>query len=181
MIVLDNLRFDVGRGVGGRQFPTAEVNGEMHDPHGCDWFSIREAGTKLDAAGTRPVVCSGAGSYGQRKRTYGDPPLDPPSSRGLASMPKTGTDRGWRRSNRPVFTPKKPGGKYGPNATQNEPQERSNRSAALQQHSCWSRCQPQAADRQDCPKSKCSGQCPRYADADTTVWKVEPSVGVHTS
>ena len=43
MIVLDNLRFDVGRGVGVRQFPTAEVNGEMHDPHGCDWFSIREA------------------------------------------------------------------------------------------------------------------------------------------
>ena len=181
MIVLDNLRFDVGRGVGGRQFPTTEVNGEMHDPHGCDWFSIREAGTKLNAAGTRPVVCSGAGSYGQRKRTYGDPPLDLPSSRGLASLPKTGTDRGWRRSNRPVFTPTKPGGKYGPNATQNEPQERSNRSVALQQRSWWSRCQPHAPDRQDCPTSKCSGQCPRYADADTTVWKVEPSVGVHTS
>ena len=46
MIVLDNLRFDVGRGVGGRQFPTAEVNGEMHVSHGSDWLSIREAGTK---------------------------------------------------------------------------------------------------------------------------------------
>jgi hypothetical protein len=181
MIALDNLRFDVGRGVGGRQFPTAEVNGEMHGPHGCDWLSICEAGTKPDATGTRPVVCLGAGSYGQRKRTYGDPPLDLPSSRGLRSLPKTGKDRDWRRSYRPVFTPTKPGGKYGPTATQNESQERSNRSAALQQHFCWSRCQPHALDQQDCPRSKCSGQCPRYADADTRVWTVEPSVGVHTS
>jgi hypothetical protein len=181
MIVLDNLRFEVGRGDGGRQFPTAEMNSEMPGPHGCDWLSIREAGTKPNATGTRPVVCSGAGSYGQRKRTYGNPPLDLPSSRGLASLPKTGTARGWRRSYRPVFIPTKPGGKYGPTATQNEPQERSNRSGALQQPHCWSRCQPYAPDRQDCPRSKGSGQCPRYADADTTVWKVEPSVGVHTS
>ena len=98
MIVLDNLRFDMGRGDGGRQFPTAEVNGEMRVPHGCDWFSIREAGTEPSAIGTRPVVCSGAGSYGQRKRTYGNPSLHLPSSRGFESLPKTGTDRGWRRS-----------------------------------------------------------------------------------
>jgi hypothetical protein len=181
MIVLDNLRFDVGRDGGSRQFPTAEVNGEMRVPHGCDWFSIREAGIKPNATGTRPVVCSGAGSYGQRKRTYGDPPLHLSSSRGFGSLPKTGMDRDWRRSNRPVFTPMKPGGKYGPTATQNESQERNNRSGALQQRPCWSRCQPHAPNRQDCPRSKCSGQCPRYADADTTVWKVEPSIGVQTS
>ena len=51
---LDNLGSEVGRG-GRRQFPTAEVNREMHLPHGSDWSSIREAGRKPGTAGTRPA------------------------------------------------------------------------------------------------------------------------------
>jgi hypothetical protein len=126
---LDNLRSDVGRGSFGSQFPTAAVNGETRFPHGSDWPSIREAGDKTEHDRNPTGTLSGASSYGQRKRTCVDPSLHLPSLRGLAGLPKTGTAMGPAAVEPTGIHPRKPGGKYGPTATQNGSQERSNRPA----------------------------------------------------
>ncbi|MFC5537425.1 hypothetical protein ACFPQ1_24110 [Rhodocytophaga aerolata] len=72
-----------------------------------------------------------AGRYGQRKRIYIDPSLNIISPRELRGLTKKVQDRGWRRWIRPVFTPAKPGGKYSPTPSQNQPWERGKASCFL--------------------------------------------------
>jgi len=156
---------------GCRQFPTAAVNGEMRFPHGSDWPSIREAGSKpvpvpspMGRTGSRQLwVVSLKGPCAPRltprdagERTS-EPSLGSNQPNGLTGWPKTGMARGRSDVRRSGIHPQRPGGQCDPTTAQNGCQERSNPARALRMVDGGAGANRMRGRRKDGPRS----QCPR--------------------
>ena len=155
----------------------------MRTPHGSDWSSIREAGIKPDAAGTRPArlreqATTDSASEGTLTHRHVDQ-----ADAGSEACPTWERLWDWRRAHRPVFTPNKPGGEYRPTVAQDGQQERSNHLDALRASRARAEQVPATCVGAGgmVQEAKAWGKAPGYADVDPTIWKGGAPVGVEMS